>query len=138
MADYHPLDTRYKGPSTAYRGSGHGKSMQGPAPVAPPMPDQQGQSDGPWRTSPKTPPPLPLPGQTATTARHPTSTPPPVPKPARSRAPHRRVLFGALALIIFVLVNSYVSRSLGIMSIDVKDLGETIQRGSGRAPGKTL
>jgi len=33
MAEYHPLDVRYKGPSTAYRGSAHKKGKWSKAPL---------------------------------------------------------------------------------------------------------
>lgn len=121
MADYHPLDTRYTGPSTAYRGSAKKRE---PAPKAKPVIPSKRQSapamnDGPWG---KGPPPLPVPGQKA--------TPPPIPvsaqiPPIKRRNAGRRVLFGAIILIAIVLLNAYLTRSVGLT---VKDLEDSLRQ----------
>lgn len=47
MTKYHPLDVRYKGPSTAYRGSAHRKALERAPKQSKPKLDQ-GNSAGPW------------------------------------------------------------------------------------------
>ncbi len=56
MSKYHPLDVRYKGPSTAYRGSAFHKRQPGvpdpPDPAIPPIPSPWGAG----RSAPSRPP----------------------------------------------------------------------------------
>ena len=59
MREYHPIDVRYKGPSTAYRGSAAARKLREtataskavPAPKATPRPApaQPAQTPSPWR-----------------------------------------------------------------------------------------
>ena len=128
MADYHPLDVRYKGPSTAYRGSAAKKAdapdlpkrtKHKPPPIPktttapqPAMPAKPGPWGGtasptmPMPEEPSGPPPLPM----------------PPPRPAKRRNAGRRVFFVLAVLIAVVVFNNVLSRSTGLMTIDVNDL----------------
>lgn len=92
--NYHPLDTRYKGPSTAYTGSAKRKDVG--APVTPAPQPQASPWGKPAQKLQHAPPPLPpLPRQQT-------------PKPRRSGM---RILFGLLVVIIVVGINIYATRS---------------------------
>lgn len=96
--DYHPLDSRYKGPSTAYTGTGR--------PI-----DAVAAAPNPVQANPWTPPP----------ARN---APPPLPtpraQPARSGRTGLRILLGIIVVILIVGSNFYATRSYSSLMTDVE------------------
>ena len=141
MADYHPLDTRYKGPSTAYRGSkktafekadiGQKAAQPFDKPSVPPT--NQPPKAGPWGNG--GPPPVPPTLAQKLIAE----TPPPQPNTRRRGGSGRRVLFGFIVVITVVFVSKLMSQTTGIMSIDVFDVMDEIDNGSSRnMQGQTL
>lgn len=96
--DYHPLDTRYKGPSTAYTGT------------AKRMPKGVGASvaAGPWDATSAPPPPRP-------------PAPPPIPKhPRRQPRTGLRILLGIIIVIVIVGLNMQAMRSYSSLITDVE------------------
>ena len=136
MADYHPLDVRYKGPSTAYRGSAAKKAntpmdddlpavKDSHVPAPPPLPGEQGPwgaMKAPARETPAMPAPPPL----------------PAPRPKSSGRAGRRVFFGLAFLILIVVLNMYLSRGVGLMTLDVEDAINSLDGRMTSEIGETL
>lgn len=109
---YHPLDVRYKGPSTAYTGSKSQVSKQArfeqpaarPAPKAatPPPPPASGPWDAGVAPRPDGPPPMPR-------AR-------PVPKRRRARA---RVFLALAVMAVIVAGNLFAARQYQMFTFEV-------------------
>jgi hypothetical protein len=84
---YHPLDVRYKGPSTAYRGSAYGKPKRRLAPKTAP---QSTSIAGPWGANKA--------GASKAHTTKPVTQPPAHPK--KQSSGFGRVIFWGIALII--------------------------------------
>lgn len=99
----HPLDVRYKGPSTAFTGKPRRQRDAEPASVRTPWGESAAPPPPPDAHKP---PPRPILG-----AR-------PLPPPSASRSgPIRRLMIWAAAIVLIVLANGWLTRSFGVLSI---------------------